>query len=149
NHVGDVRYFNKTAAQNAISATLAQFGAANIDQAIAHGATVDDFVNNGLGAGNEVFGGLPSTAFGLDPDHGAAFGGRNPLVGTGAFLVPNGRSTYPALQMKLQQRMENPLPGFHNVNFQVAYSLSEFNNMVGVDQDFSGNAIDNANPGRF
>jgi hypothetical protein len=106
-------------------------------------------VNNGLGAGNEVFGGLPSTAFGLDADHGAAFAGRNPLVGTGLFLVPNGRSTYTALQMKLQQRMENPLPGFHNVNFQVAYSLSQFNNMVGVDQDFSGNAIDNANPGRF
>lgn len=149
NHVGDVRYFNKTAAQNAIAATLAHFGAANIDQAIAAGATADDFVNNGLGSGAEVLSGLPASAFGLDPNHGVAFAGRNPGVGTGAFLVPNGRSAYTALQMKLQQRLDNPLRGVHNVNFQVSYSLSQFNNIVGVDQDFSGAALDNANPGRY
>ncbi len=48
NHVGDTRYFNKGAAQAAIATTLAQFGATSINQAIANGATMVDFANNGL-----------------------------------------------------------------------------------------------------
>jgi methyl coenzyme M reductase beta subunit len=35
NHSGDVHYFNKAAAQQAIAATLAACGASTVDQAIA------------------------------------------------------------------------------------------------------------------
>jgi hypothetical protein len=34
NHTGDIRYFNKAAAQQAIAATLAVCGASTVDQAI-------------------------------------------------------------------------------------------------------------------
>jgi hypothetical protein len=151
NHDGDVRYFNPVAAQNAIAATLANFGAATIDQAIAAGATIADFADNGLDRGATYLGGFPSTAFGLDPSQGAAFPGINPLVGTGGFLTSTGRSTYTALQVKLQQRISNPLPYTNNLNVQVSYSLSRFNNSIGADQDYgAGNAaLDNRTPSRY
>ncbi|HWR17382.1 MAG TPA: carboxypeptidase regulatory-like domain-containing protein [Terriglobales bacterium] len=151
NHDGDVRFFNKTAAQNAIDATLAHYGVATIDQAIAAGATIADFADNGLDRGATYLAGFPASAFGLDPNNGAAFAGINPGVGTGGFLTSTGRSTYTALQMKLIQRATNPLPGIAQTHFQVSYSLSRFNNSIGADQDFgAGNAaLDNAVPSRY
>ena len=74
------------------------------------------------------------------------------------FLKPIGRSVYNGLQMKLAQNLANPLRGLRNVNFQVSYSLSRFENTGGAqvtgtsgdsDQDFVLTAIDNNNPGRY
>src|SRR5690242_21848118 len=54
NHVGDVRFFNKTNALAAIAATTSGLGcgggtdAASINCAIGKGATISDFANNGL-----------------------------------------------------------------------------------------------------
>ncbi|HET9698173.1 MAG TPA: carboxypeptidase regulatory-like domain-containing protein [Terriglobales bacterium] len=160
NHVGDVRFFDKTAATNAINATLAACGVATIDAAIAScpglhagggGATIADFARKGLDSGTQRFSGYPASAFGVDAAHGAAFPGMNPGVGTGVFLMSTGRSTYTALQLKLQQRVNNPMRGIGEANFQVSYSLSRFNNSIGADQDYgTGNLpLDNANPSRY
>jgi len=160
NHVGDTRFFNKTAAQNAIAATLAACGVASIDAAIAAcpglyptggGAAISDFADNGLDSGAAYLSGFPASAFGLDAAHGAAFPGINPGVGIGGFLTSTGRSTYTALQMKLQQRVNNPMRGIGEANFQISYSLSRFNNSIGADQDYgTGNlALDNATPSRY
>jgi len=168
NHVGDTRYFNKTAAQNAIASTLANCGVTTIDQAIAlcpsnpvpvpgakytpRGATIDDFANNGLDSGITYLGGQPAEAFGLDPSQGAAFAGINPFYGQNTMYFPVGRSTYNALQISLRQRLtSNPfgvMPFIHGLNFQFSYSLSRFNSMTG-DQDFLNTAFDQANPTRF
>ena len=168
NHVGDVRYFNHTAAVNAIATTLANCGVATINAGLAPGGcthspttgnplatprslTIADFADNGLDSGGQYLSGYPSTAFGLDPDHGAAFPGINPLVGTGGFLTSTGRSTYTALQVKLQQRFSNPMRGIGDTSFQISYSLSRFNNSIGADQDYgTGNvALENAVPSKY
>jgi hypothetical protein len=47
NHVGDVKYSNKSAAIAAVNATLQQFNAKSIDRAVKNGATMVDFANNG------------------------------------------------------------------------------------------------------
>jgi hypothetical protein len=156
NHVGDARFLNKTAAQNAIAATLGQFGAANIDQAIAAGATIQDFAANGLDSGKTFLAAFPSTAFGLAPEFGAAFPGINPLVGENEMFFSNGRSVYNALQVGLRQTVQNPLRGFRNLNLQVSYSLSRFvTTSAGKaaqdagDQDFINNAGDFRDPNKY
>ncbi len=169
NHVGDARYLNKTAAQNAIAATLANCGVASIDAGLAPSActtdpvtgkalktprslTIDDFANNGLDSGITYLGGQPAEAFGLDPSQGAAFAGVNPFYGQNTMYFPVGRSVYNALQVSLRQRLaSNPfgmMPFIHGMNFQFSYSLSRFNSMTG-DQDFLNTAFDQANPTRF
>jgi len=62
NHVGASRFFNKTAAQNAVDATLAEFGTTSVQGAIDAGATMDDFRGNGLDSGLNVLGGVPAAA---------------------------------------------------------------------------------------
>jgi len=158
NHVGDVRYFNKAAAQGAISATLQQCGVNSIDQGIqncpglGHPLSIADFASNGLTspALTSDFGGVcppPIT-------YGCAFSGINPAAPGMPFLYPIGRSVYNGLDVKLNQDWKNPMRGMHRLNFQVSYSLSRFINNGGSnpstpgnnDQDFVINAIDNRNP---
>ncbi len=151
NHVGDVRYFNKSAAQAAIAATLTQFGATSINQAIANGATMVDFANNGLTAPGADFGTTCPTSY------GCAFPGINPAVASIQELEPIGRSVYNGLDVKLTDQVRHPIPGFRDVNLQISYSLSRFVSPGGVnpstpgnnDQDFVIGAVDNANPLRF
>lgn len=146
NHVGDVRYFNRTAAQNAIAATLSQYGATTIDEAIASGATMEDFAGNGLGSGVDIGGGSPASLAG---SAAYAFGGINPKVGQNYMMFSNGRSVYTALQVKLVNKgIIDPLPGIARLSSQVSYSLSRFNTMTD-DQDFVSTAEDQANPGRY
>jgi len=165
NHVGDARFLNKTAAQNAVNATLAAFGVGSIDQAISAGATIQDFASFGLDSGKTALFGFPITALGPDflypgaqpfPETGAAFAGINPLVGENEMFFPNGRSVYNALQVSLRQTVQNPLRGFHNLNLQVSYSLSRFvTTSAGKaaqdsgDQDFINNAGDFRDPNRY
>jgi hypothetical protein len=79
---------------------------------------------------------------------GAAFPGINPWYGANHMLSPVGRSVYNALQISLKHRATNLLPFLPGANFQLSYSLSRFNSMVG-DQDFITNTNDNRNPSNF
>jgi hypothetical protein len=153
NQVGNVKYFNQNAALNAITLTNQSFscpgGVAGIDCAISAGAVMEDYAANGLTDSTHAFGG-PSNAFGLDPDHGAAFPGINALVGSNVAFSPAGRSVYNALQLALRDNINDPMPFTKSVSFQVSYSLSRYLDAIGGDQDFiTGVGIDNENPNRY
>jgi hypothetical protein len=143
NHVGDVRFFNKTNATNAIAATTAGFGcgggasAAAINCAIAAGATIADFSGNGLDSGNNVCNGGPCP--------NAAFPGQNPIVGTNQMLFPAGRSTFNALETSLRANVAHPFNGIKAMNWIVSYSLSRYLGSA-LDSDFINTAVDNNNP---
>jgi hypothetical protein len=153
NHVGDSRYLNTTAAQNAIAATTSGFGCAGgatpgaINCAITAGATIDDFANNGLDSGVTYLSGFPAEAFGLTPDTGAAFGGINDYYGSNSMSFPIGRSVYNGLQVSFRQRSMK-LGFLPNASIQVSYSLSRFDSLA-ADQDFLPIATDQRNPLRF
>jgi hypothetical protein len=160
NHVGDARYLNLAAAQNAITSTLAWCGVTTIDQGIAGCPNnldendqpiplfIGDFAGFGLDSGKSYLAGTPASLNGLTPDTGAAFAGINPLVGENEMLFPSGRSVYTGLQMKLVQNVANPLPGLQHASLQVSYALSRFNTMA-ADQDFIPYAWDYRQPGRY
>jgi hypothetical protein len=157
NHVGDARYLNTTAANNAIAATLKACGATSINAALVScaansnnaPATIDNFASNGLDSGVAYFSGSAAPAFGLDPSVGAAFAGINPLVGVGDFQYPAGRSVYNGLQTEYKQQVHNPFRGVTGLNLQVAYTLSRFEGNGGNDQNFSAVAWDQRNPTAF
>jgi carboxypeptidase family protein len=158
NHDGDVKNFNLANAQAAINATNAAFGCpagpgAGVDCAIAKGATMADYGNNGLASGSD-FGQDCMDAVG----HPCAFPGKNPGQQVALFLQPIGRSVYNALQMKLVQNVVSPMAGVKALNFQVSYSLSRFENSGGIqatgtsgdnDQDFVLQSADNNVPNRY
>jgi len=139
------------AANAAIATTLANCGVATVAAATTPGAicaatgnpiTINDFASNGLDSGN-AFGGGPAN------QTGAAFGGINRNVGVGDFEMPEGRSTYNALQMSYKQQLANPAPGFSSMNMTIAYTLSRFVGDGGNDQFFSATAVDFNNPSYF
>ena len=143
NHVGDAKFFNKTAALNAISSTNAAFGcgtgtsAADINCAITAGASIADYAGNGLDSGaNLCFGFSCPTA---------AFGGKNPNLGVNQMLFPSGRSTYNALQTSLRANVRNPFSGVKSLNWIVSYALSRTEGSA-LDLDFVNTAVDNNNP---
>jgi hypothetical protein len=144
NHIGDARYFDKNAAQAAIQATLSAGGWANIDQAIAGGATIADFAGNGLDSGTQLNGGYPAPG-------SIAFPGINPLVGQGWFQFPGGRAGYDALQFNLRQQARHPAPGIEDSNFEASYSFSRQVNTTtgGSDSFFTPTAWDYNQPTRF
>lgn len=87
-----------------------------------------------------------------------AFAGKNPNAPQGFFLFPVGRALYQGLQMKLTQNVNAPMRGVKAVNFQVAYSLSRFENSGGAavngntgdnDQDFVIQSGDNNNVNKY
>ena len=152
NHIGAARFLNMTAAQNAIAATLDEFGATTIDGAIANGATISDFAGNGLDSGSAYLSGYPASAFGLPTDFGAAFAGANPNVGAGSFILPVGKSAYDALQIVFQEQKGHPLPGIVQSNAQVSYNFSRIvtNSSGGSNQLFGGyGAYNNDHVNRF
>jgi len=152
NHVGDVRYFNKAAAQAAIAQTLTAFNATTIDQAIANGATMGDFANKGLTSPALAPPGVCQTSY------GCAFPGINPAAPQILELQPVGRSVYNALDVKLRQDITTGWKTMKHANLQVAYSLSRFVNPGGTspispasspagnDQDFVLQAVDYNHP---
>jgi hypothetical protein len=153
NHDGDIKRFNLAAAQAAITATNSQFGCASVDCSIAAGAKMVDFGNHGL-ASDVDFGQSCLVSLGVR----CAFGGINPNQTASIFLQPVGRSVYNALQLKLVQNMNNPLPSVKALNFQASYSLSRFENSGGAavngtgvdsDQDFVIPTTDNNQPNRY
>ena len=174
NHSGDVRYFNKSAAQQAIAATLSACGSPSIDAAIvscpglhpsptgrgpAGGASMSDFANFGLDSAADL--GISGCEPGLGTSYPCAFTGVNPDLGLVTFLFPIGRSVYNAMDVKLVDNVKSPLPGVKYLNFQFAYSLSRFTNCgaalttsagtspAAADQDFVNPTIDNNRPCGF
>ncbi len=177
NHAGDIKYFNLGAAQQAIATTLADCGVANVTASwqpsgcpldpangtndggtyTARAANIGDYAGHGLGSSADMGGNSCLVALG----YACAFGGINPNAPPLAFLSPVGRSVYNGLQMKLTQNTKNPLRGVKNMNFQIAYALSRFQNSGGGvaadnlvtaasgDQDFIVPALDNSNVNRY
>jgi len=163
NHTGDIRYFNKAAALQAISATNQSFNCGtgtdfnNIQCAISAGAQMTDFANNGLTSSAD-FGAVCSfpSVTGLG-SYGCAFPGINPSAPPLPFLKTIGRSVYNGLQLKLTQSVEYSGRGLRAVSYQIAYTLSRFQNSGssnpngpgGQDQNSSPLALDYANPNRY
>jgi hypothetical protein len=158
NHVGDVRFFNKTAAVNAISATTAAAGcaggasAAAINCAIAAGKTIADFAGNGLDSGTNICGGNANAFIADDPNNLGpcggvipAFGGINPNLGVNQMLFSGGRSTFNAFETSLRANVHNPFAGVKAMNWVVSYSLSRYLGSA-LDSDFINTAIDNNHP---
>jgi hypothetical protein len=158
NHVGDARYFNKNAANNAIATTLSNCGVGTINQAIQNcpnnpvtgapnynlPATFVDFATNGLDSGNQFLGGAPALVIGDTPNTGAAFPGINPNLGQLEVLYPVGRSVYNALQLSLRSQVDHPLQGVKALNLQISYALSRFISITN-DQDSGYNNAPNFN----
>jgi hypothetical protein len=158
NHSGAARSFNL---QNAIAARdaaqtangcaagpgqagcmIKNLGGGAVGQASAQSA----YSVAGLDSNIAVTGGYPCPT--------CAFPGTNPVsgnsgtVGAMDILEPLGRSTYDGLQVKLIQKVTNPMRGVKAANFQFSYSLSRFDSLV-QDQDFVNLATNNDNPLQF
>jgi hypothetical protein len=153
NQAGDISHFSLANAQAAIATTNAQFGCASVDCAIGKGAQMTDYAGNGLTADLD-FGQACNQAIGVP----CAFPGKNANQAQSIFLKPIGRSTYTALQMKLVENTRNPFRGMSSLNFQVAYSLSRFENSGGAqvtgtagdsDQDFVIGSPDQNQPNKY
>jgi hypothetical protein len=162
NHTGDIRYFNKTAAVKAISATNQLFNCgtgtdfSSVQCAISGGAQMADYANHGLTSSAD-FGQSCVVRFG----YSCAFTGLNPNAPPLPFLKSIGRSVYDGVQTKLTQNVQHPFRGVRALNLQISYALSRFENTGGVflgssvanavatDQDSGINALDNANPNRY
>ena len=156
NHVGAARYFNPAAAQAAVAATLTAGGYANVDAAIAGGATIADFASNGLDSGVRVLSGNSPQGAGVGTANPAAFPGENPNLGQGLFQFPGGRSGYDALQFNFREQIASPVRGISESNLEVSYAYSKFvsdlaANTTGNNSDvfFNAQAYDNDQPSRF
>jgi hypothetical protein len=159
NDTGDIHYFNKTGALDAINATNGQFGCmpgvAGIPCAISNGATMSAYAGNGLTSSADFDVACTNTTNGFG--YPCAFGGKNPNAPPLPFLKPVGRSVYNGLQSKLVENVKQPFRGVRTLNFQLSYSLSRFENTGGgsadspaaSDQDFIITALDNTTPNRY
>jgi outer membrane receptor protein involved in Fe transport len=148
NRQGAANNFDLAAAQAAIAATLADCGAATINQAIASCAAnggdpadIFNFSGNGLGSGN---------AF-----SGAAFPGNNHNFRAMTVIEQVGLSRYQGLQVALTGRLGTWGP-FSNTFVNATYALSRFKSTGGAggipgatDQDFLTAAQNNDFPTRF
>jgi Carboxypeptidase regulatory-like domain len=166
NHTGDIHYFDKAAALQAISATNNFFNCGtgtdprSIQCAINAGAQMTDYANDGLTSSSD-FSAVCSFPSATGPGHyTCAFPGMNPNAPPLPFLNSVGRSVYNGLQTKLTQNLQQPFRGVRALNFQVSYALSRFENTGGTfgngatnpaasDQDSGINSLDNANPNRY
>ncbi len=158
NHVGDTRFFSKTAALNAIGMTTAKFGcgggtdATAINCAIAAGATIGDFAGFGLDSGTNVCGGGAQAAgacvhlIGGNPVNIVpAFGGLNPQLGVNQMLFPAGRSVLNAFDTSIRGNVHNPISWIKSANWIASYSLSRYVGSA-LDGDFINTAVDNNHP---
>lgn len=164
NHTGDIRYFNKAAALEAIAATNGSLGCGtgtdtgSIQCALNAGARIADYADNGLASSSD-FGAVCSFSSVMNPgnSYGCAFPGINPKGPPLGFAQPIGRSVYDGLQTKLTTNLTRPFTGVRALSLQLSYALSEFENSGGSspvnplasDQDGGPLALDNANPNRF
>ncbi|HXZ40110.1 MAG TPA: carboxypeptidase regulatory-like domain-containing protein [Terriglobales bacterium] len=167
NHTGDIRYFNKASALEAIAATDQSFGcgpgtdSSSIQCAINAGAQITSFAANGLTTPAD-FGAVCSFSSVVTPGtkYGCSFPGINPTGPALVFFKSIGRSVYNGLQLKLTENVSHPFAGLRALNLQLSYALSRFENTGGTlgngpvnalasDQDYGVGALDNANPNRY
>jgi len=163
NHTGDIRYFDKAAALQAISSTNNAFKCGSgtdfnsIQCAIQAGAQMSDYAGHGLTSSADF--GASCLAV-LSLGYPCAFPGVNPSAPPLLFLSSVGRSVYDGLQSKLIGNLQHPVDGIRSLSLQVSYALSRFDNSGGSigsgassplasDQDMGINALDNANPNRY
>jgi len=161
NLTGNIRYFNKTAALQAISATNLSFGCgpgadtSSVQCAIMAGAQMSDYASRGLTSSAD-FDQPCAVLFGYP----CAFPGINPNAPPLPFLKSIGRSVYDGLQTKLTGNLQQPFRWVRALNFQLSYALSRFENSGGSvgngptsafasDQDLGVGALDNVNPNRY
>ena len=161
NHTGDVHYFNKVAALQAVAATNQSFGCGastdfNSTQcALTAGAQMTDYANHGLSSSADF-----DQPCGVLFGYPCAFPGINPEAPPLPFLMPVGRSAYNGLQIKLTQNAQQPFRGVRALSLQLSYALSRFENSGGTlgngpssalasDQDGGEGTLDNANPNRY
>jgi hypothetical protein len=174
NHTGDVRYFNRAAAIQAINNTLATCGVNSVQAGIrspcpsgnyldANGnprsLLIADFAAAGLTSSAD-FGAACTSAPPVGLGYPCAFPGINSKAPPLTFLKPVGRSVYSGLQTKLTENLERPFHYVRALNLQVSYALSRFENaggngtniaasLAGADQDAAPAALDNAHPVRY
>jgi hypothetical protein len=171
NHAGDVRYFNKSAAIQAINNTLAACGVGSVQAGInapcpsgnymdANGnprsLLIADFAAAGLTSSAD-FGAACTSAPPVGLGYPCAFSGINPDAPPLLFAKPIGRSVYDGLQVKLTGNISHQLTGVRALHFQVSYALSRFENSggsspinaVASDQDLGVFALDYANVNRL
>jgi len=137
NHAGDVRYFNKAAAIQAINNTLAACGVVSVQAGIGapcpSGNYLDasgnprplliaDFAGAWLTSSAD-FGAACTSAPPICLGYACAFSGINPNAPPLLFLKPIGRSVYDGLQAKLTGNVPHPLAGVRALNLQVSYAL--------------------------
>lgn len=152
NHAGDIRYFNKRAAAQAIAKTISNCGSGGTVASTYSGncvtdpstgtndngtygtaanparpATIGDFAGAGLTSSADFGGSSCYSALG----YACAFGGIDPLAPPLGFLSPVGRSTYNGLQTKLSENVINPFRGVRAMNMQISYAFSRFDNSGG------------------
>ena len=167
NHVGAARFFNATAAQAAVAATLTACGASTVAAALVNcpkftstanpagrSATINDFAARNLDSGNVANGGRPaSTQPSTSANPNPAFPGANPLFGAMNFILPAGRSGYDALEVVFREQRAHPARGILTSNFQVAYTWSRVvttaNSQNAGDQFFTATPYDQDYPARF
>jgi len=146
NHQGDASTLNVDNATAAISATNASFncpaGSAGINCAIAAGALISDYANNGLTGGTNATGNFPVGQGVL------AFEGKNPDFGQVLLLEPIGRSVYNGLDVVLRSDLKSPVSFVHRLNAQISYSFSRYDAQAS-DGDFVNSALDFNNPSKF
>jgi hypothetical protein len=158
NHLGAARNFNKANATLAVNNTIAACGggATTVAQALVScpglhatgGATLNDFAGNGLDSSSVYLGNSPYIYAGKL--NAGAFTGNNPLLGSGAFIQPIGRSGYDALQIVFKQQMSHPLPYVDSSNLQISYNDSRLvSNMATSDEFFSNAVYDNDQPTKY
>jgi hypothetical protein len=174
NHVGDARFFNLAAAQNAVAVTMAQqfpncpggYSAGAINCAIAHGATLSTFaspqfaadgtpLSGGLDSGYSSLGGFPasftcggSNGTCLTQATGAAFPGINANLGANQMLFPIGYAKNSALQVSLKQHLDHPFSMVKNFDLQASYQLERYIASA-TDNDFVTIATDFNSPQHF
>lgn len=183
NHGGDTNYFNVGGANAAIATIIANCGGGVTTVAGTYSApcandpgngtndggtygtinnpariaNMADYAGQGLGSSSDMGGNSCLASVG----HPCAFGGINASAPPLTFLSPVGRSVYDGLQMKWIDNVKGPFRGAKDLNFQVSYALSRFDNSGGgvgpgatvtaaaADQDFIDPALDNANVNRY
>ncbi|TLY29450.1 MAG: hypothetical protein E6K56_08405, partial [Ignavibacteria bacterium] len=169
NHIGDIHYFSKAVALQAIAATNQFFNCGtgtdfnSIQCALAAGAQMSDYASKGL-TSSAAFNAVCSFPSPTVPgsSYGCAFPGINPSAPPVPFFEAIGRSVYNGLQTKLTQNLQYPLRGVRGMSLQVSYALSRFENSGGAagggtgagtplsaDQDLGVFALDNAKPNRY
>ncbi|HET9408214.1 MAG TPA: carboxypeptidase regulatory-like domain-containing protein [Candidatus Sulfotelmatobacter sp.] len=100
----------------------------------------------GLDSNIQVTGGAPCPTCAFPGFNSVS--GNSGNLGTLDMLFPEGRSVYSGLQMKLVQKIANPMRGVKAANLQVSYALAKFTSQV-VDQDFVNVARNNDNVTQF